>query len=192
MSSTEISTGLLIIKENFGPLIAEVCEKLNSTCGLTIKELIHNFKDRYSGIQIKKSIITLLQHRLVTNLSQDPEFPKYSIDIAFVLTRIYQPLFIDSFQNNFGVVGVALLKLLFHYGSIPLKNLIDEISNLFVDTKTGNSLLISLGTEILEQIVKLIELHAIGRHMQETCTKSASISLCPPINPSIIDSKIGF
>lgn len=163
-----------------GDGVADLCQKLDNTRGIGIKEIAKELKGTYTGVQIKKCLVTLLQHRFIKNTSKNNESPFYSLDVPFVLKFIYQPLILETFSAIYGETGVRLLQMLFLHGSMPLESLVDEtVSDFGGDQEAHNSVI-----AVLKDLIKIGTI----RKFDQDALSLTETDECTPISIGVLSS----
>ena len=159
MSTFEIDLSFLLLSEHFGKIVAKVAKVLLdnglSPIGLIIKE------SGESAENVKKSLVSLIQHNFVTFETNIRGFVEYEIEIEEVFTILRYPKYIYVSKVLLGDEAEYMTEELVRHGVMTMSQIIQQVVNRLsqaLDQESDN-----LVQNVYRVFTKLVSMHFIQR-----------------------------
>ncbi|CAG2113468.1 unnamed protein product [Medioppia subpectinata] len=160
MSCNEIYLSYLLVSQHFGSIVASVAKVLLHSGSTPLPLIAKECKE--SALNVKKSLMTLIQHNFVTSETNSKGFVEYTIDVEEVLSLLRYPKYIYVSKVLLGDEAEYMCEELLRHGVMTMSQTIQLVVNrlaLALETNDCHNLV----RNVHRVFTQLVSMHFIQR-----------------------------
>ncbi|XP_077989640.1 DNA-directed RNA polymerase III subunit RPC3-like isoform X2 [Glandiceps talaboti] len=159
MSSVQLQLASLILGENYGEIVKQVCAHLIKNGARLLRSLAAETKLKLD--EVRKALCILIQHHMVTFTASKRGMVEYQANVKNILLHIRYPRYIYCAKTLYGDAGELIVEEMLQHGQMLMSQAISKVTERLNEAIEGDQIVDQIF--VRDKFIDLVNTHFIKR-----------------------------